>query len=137
MEQRELDFRAWCIPESKYYHYVEIYAYKDGSCGWSAGENNNHPVGRSDQFIIEQWTNNKDCKGKRIYDGDLITIGKSKTVYQVKWKNDGWLGVSKEGDDWGAYTTRVYPNSEYDKKNNYITVIGNIHESSEGAKTNL
>ena len=63
---REIKFRAWNQTTKKFNYYVEIYCYKDGSVGFSAGEENNFPIGNSENFILNQYTGLRDKNGKEI-----------------------------------------------------------------------
>lgn len=80
---------------------------------------------------VREYTGLKDKNGKEIYEGDILVFGKYKTRYKVIWNNDGWLAISNEGDEYGAYTRKVYHNNLYAEKNYYIEVIGNIYENPE------
>lgn len=80
---------------------------------------------------VGQYTGLKDKNGKEIYEGDILIFGKNDTKYKVVWYNDGWLAISKEGDEYGAYTRNIYHNNLYAEKNYYIEIIGNVHENIE------
>ena len=77
---------------------------------------------------VGQYTNNKDKDDNKIFEHDLITFGKSKTKYMVKWYEDKWLCISDEGDEYGPFTRGLKLSSLYDKENYKITIIGNNHD---------
>tara|TARA_B110000908_G_C10137513_1_gene395176 strand:- start:662 stop:1000 length:339 start_codon:yes stop_codon:yes gene_type:complete len=110
--QREIKFRAWNIKTKEYNNYVEIYCYLDGSIGFSAGVNNNNPVGNSENFIIEQFTGLKDKNGVDIYEGDKLNNG-----WKISFK-DGMFGFFDNNHHMGI-------NSHM---SGFAEVIGNIHE---------
>ncbi len=75
---------------------------------------------------MEQYINSggkpSEWKGRKIFEGDMI-LGEHKTVYKVCWSesNLGYMGISSDGDDWGAYTLRL------DNSTKQKIVIGTIH----------
>lgn len=118
-----LRFRAWCIPTKQYLHYVEIYSYKDGSVGWSAGENNHKPIGNSDNFIIEQYSGEEDIHSKPLFVGDKVRC----VVDGITQDQDDTI-VFKNGCFW---LDRRYTSIHdwLDLTGGYLEIIGNIHES--------
>lgn len=100
MEQKEdmnrFKFRAWNKRTQSMNYYVEIYCYTDGSVGCSAGENNNFPIGRTENFILMQFTGLTDIEGKECFDNDII-INKSRNggaPHIIKWSKRyaAWVG---------------------------------------------
>ena len=43
----------------------------------------------------------------KLFENDIFTFGNSKTKYKVVFEDYEWVGVSNEGDDWGAYKCRL------------------------------
>jgi len=77
-----------------------------------------------ERYIIEFWTGEKDSKGVYVYDGDIFTRGESETKYWLRHTTVGWMGYSDEGDKYGSFSSGLN-HPQYNKKENYVTVIGN------------
>lgn len=122
---REIKFRAWDKATNEINNYVEIYCYKDGSTGFSASNENNNPIGNTENFIIMQYTGLKDKNGKEIYEGDFINCfnGTNYLTLIIEW-NDSWL----------CFGANFYGELLYLNQLDEIEVIGNIYENTELCK---
>ncbi len=58
----------------------------------------------------------------KLFENDVFTFGDSKTKYKVVFEDYEWVGVSNEGDDWGAYKCRLSQIREE------IHIIGNLND---------
>lgn len=137
---REIKFRAWCIPNNEFNNYVEVYSYVDGSVGYSAGLRNNQAVGNSENFIIEQFTGIKDKKGKDIYEGDIVQwkTRRFKSVYTgLKEDRDKLQTITwKSAVEWDMNCFCITESFDSTQNNNSplvddetLEIIGNIHEN--------
>jgi uncharacterized phage protein (TIGR01671 family) len=112
---REIKFRAWNKSTKEMNAYVEIYCYKDGSVGYSAGKENNNAVGSTENFVLMQFIGLRDKDKKEIYEGDII---------------DFWNPGSKEHEfsaiEWDGYSFGI------DQRDARLSkVIGNVYENPE------
>lgn len=132
---REIKFRAWNKATEAMNNYVEIYSYKDGSTGCSAGLQNNNPIGNTENFILMQYTGLKDKNGKEIYEGDIVVLKTEdydKINGVVSYDRGCFMCLDSNGDfiefwDDGSYTS--YHLGFLDESD--IEVIGNVYENKE------
>ena len=100
---REIKFRAWDNNQKRFY-YLDL----NNGCDFTPEELKQ----------VQQFTGLKDCKGKEIYEGDIIRNDANKK-HQVEW-NKYWGGyepfLSGAMSDW---STEI------------IEAIGNIYENPE------
>lgn len=79
-------------------------------CGWVV-----------DPSTIGQYTGLKDKNGKKIFEGDIFTLGSERILYIVEW-----IDIGLKGRQNGNSST---VGLSYWKNN--IEVIGNIHDNPE------
>jgi len=92
-------------------------------------------------FITMQYTGLKDCKGKEIYEGDILsyknfTTPKHKGVWHVEWNAYFWDVIrhfapryeGDKGEGWFEGQDFFWKNHEY------MEIIGNIYENPELVK---
>lgn len=120
---REIKFRAWDTKEKKmYYDAQNTYDFmiNNGGCF----EENFKDVLEYDNYVVMQYTNNKDITGKEIYEGDIVetTRALNHIVGVVVMIKDCWY--IQDGKD--SYY-RLIP--RFGKAEN--KVIGNIYENKE------
>lgn len=120
---REIKFRAWDTKEKKmYYDAQNTYDFmiNNGGCF----EENFKDVLEYDNYVVMQYTNNKDITGKEIYEGDIVetTRALNHIVGVVVMIKGCWY--IQDGKD--SYY-RLIP--RFGKAEN--KVIGNIYENKE------
>jgi uncharacterized phage protein (TIGR01671 family) len=116
---REIKFRSWC--ESGRYWNVTwqdlARASDEGKIIWEMFLN--------PDWIIEQYTGQKDKNGREIYEGDIIKRITKIEIWQftgkVFFQTDGGIGWSVKARD-GRHG--LNSNDDYE-------VIGNIHENGD------
>ena len=62
---------------------------------------------------------------KKLFEGDIFTIGDSKTTYLCVFENYEWIGISTDCDKYGQYNIRLASIKDQ------FYVIGNIHDNPE------
>lgn len=80
------------------------------------------PFVRAIPETVGQFTGFVDKNGKKIFEGDIITIGSSKAGVGVRFGNRGWECYTDEfGPYWGHYLAKEMT----------YEIIGNIHDNPE------
>ena len=129
---REMKFRGWSLSDKKMYEPVwfdnlEVTWFDKANNEWTV-LGDRWPNTMLHQVIVEQFTGLKDSKGVDIYEGDIVDniviwgdeFGSSPVIFK-----DGCFGLDVLGSGHRRYEPCLY---EADSR--YITVIGNIHETT-------
>jgi hypothetical protein len=104
---RDFIYRIWDIKQQKYVMIASLYGC-EGMAHLTQCFNRN-------ESIIEEYTGIHDCKGNRIFEGDIIKqkIGRRDEYYPVTWESGlGWY-------------INEFPLCMFDDG---MTVVGNIHQ---------
>ena len=120
---REVKFRAWDKKEKKMYHDAQNtydFMINNGGCF----EESFKDVLEYDNYVVMQYTNNKDINGKEIYEGDIVetTRALNHIIGVVTMIKGCWY--IQDGED--SYY-RLIP--RFGKAEN--KVIGNIYVNKE------
>ena len=120
---REIKFRAWDKKEKKMYHDAQNtydFMINNGGCF----EESFKDVLYYDNYVVMQYTNNKDITGKEIYEGDIVetTRALNHIIGVVTMIKGCWY--IQDGED--SYY-RLIP--RFGKAEN--KVIGNIYVNKE------
>jgi len=106
---REIKFRAWEENGENMIHPDEV------------GDHTLNSLTEELPYILMQYTGLRDCNGKRIYEGDIIS-GSWETVFQVFYCENHLQFRAKSKN-----TEREIDYYGIDK----LEVIGNIHENKD------
>jgi hypothetical protein len=104
---REFIYRIWDIKQQKYVMIASLYGC-EGMAHLTQCFNRN-------ESVIEEYTGIHDCKGNRIFEGDIIKqkIGRRYEYYPVTWESGlGWY-------------INEFPLCMFDDG---LTVVGNVHQ---------
>lgn len=106
---REIKFRAW--------NKVKKNMYTDAinNCQDSFDLILKHPQ----VYEVMQYTGLKDRDGVKIYEGDIYTMGDRNILYQVVYRDTGFIGKQLRSSSYAGL-------SHWHKK---IEIIGNIYEN--------
>lgn len=130
---REIKFRAWDKKEKKMYYDVQNtydFMINNGGCF----EESFKDVLEYDNYVVMQYTNNKDINGKEIYEGDIIRLeGVDDREIGSTWEHIGKI-VYKRGAFFVCYFDYYADGDEElicDAQVEFGTVIGNVYENKE------
>jgi len=118
---REIHFRAWDVFNGIYYHSKESNLYRFFKCVEEA-------ISGGNTVVVEQYTGLKDCKGKDIYEGDILDW----KHFYVYGDTDGIKKVDVVVFRAGAFVCKRYGKLARDfGYQQPCEIIGNIHENPE------
>ncbi|MFC1624798.1 YopX family protein [Patescibacteria group bacterium] len=124
--KREFDFRAWHKKNKHMYHNVAIGVNNKVGYRMSPGSKSGRYVYEgSNKVIINAYTGGLDKRDKKIYVGDIVEVGKSKTLGVVKWNKEKLsyeLEIPKE---------KMVRALSDPKKRKGMKIVGNIYENAE------
>jgi uncharacterized phage protein (TIGR01671 family) len=81
-----------------------------------------------DNTTLMQFTGLKDCKGREIYEGDIVKV---MNPYSNCWSTNGAEVIFSTEYVGGWVISAVGQNLNLGTRERYIEVIGNIHENPE------
>lgn len=126
MKPQDFDFRIW---DNSTDRFIEL----------SISDNIRAIPRKNDDLILELWSGFYDCKGAKIYEGDivkydsrtnpLVAVFERSTFYIVDTSIEKHLQV-----DCGTRLQGIYENRSNGYTNNNLEclqVLGNIHENAE------
>lgn len=127
MKLQDFDYRLW-NKEAKTYLKQKV-EFEKGKVSFIP-END-------DSIEIELWCGLKDCKGNKIFEGDIIENIELGTKYRVDFyqgkflllplKYEGKTSLQREM----AIRVCVLMSEAMDKNSVFLKIIGNIHENAE------
>ena len=131
---REIKFRAWDVSEHEYKCIPNLLMNISGKLYWHFGLEL-HVVDPT-TFVIEQYTGLTDKTGKKIYEGDILTIKNTMMSSNdpfpgrrvVKW-NEEKPEFSAAFIDGNCQTSGLM--FVQNNTTQYYEIIGNIHENKE------
>ena len=128
---REIKFRAWDKKDTRMIvHEQDFIPLKVTNIGVlrldATSEEEKWTIVSGDRFELMQYTGLKDCRGKEIYEGDIVSTKYSDTNHVVKY-----FGYNFYADGFynSAFDCPGDLFSECDDED--IEVIGNIYENPE------
>lgn len=113
---REIKFRAWDKVNNNYYYNVQDI--HDNIVADSFGN-----ILENEEFVVEQYTGNKDVNGVEIYEGDIVVPYESQELSERQTIIFDRFGFSQHSE--------IVGNTLLGMLNYELIVIGNIHEQSE------
>lgn len=122
---RDIKFRAWNKEQNIMYHNAQnTYDFGCGSGYGGCPEDHFGAVIQNKDYILMQYTGEKDINGIEIYEGDIVetTRGLNHIIGAVIYRKASWYIQSKEG-----YNVRLI--SIFSTAENKI--IGNVYENKE------
>tara|TARA_R110002110_G_scaffold415850_1_gene657974 strand:- start:16641 stop:17018 length:378 start_codon:yes stop_codon:yes gene_type:complete len=121
---RELEFRAWDKVRNRMLTSAKFVEFKVINGVLSAV--NYDRSGKEQVLEVVQYTGLKDASGVKIFEGDIIQIGKTSShILRVEFINayvGGWVLTHEDSSKWLSLGAR----EDYE-----LTVIGNIYETPE------
>ena len=123
--QREILFKAKSIEPSTFGMWFEGSLMVCGACRYILPENPLTPIGllkhRINPKTAGQFTGMTDKNGKRIFEGDVYSMGEKNILYVVIFDKSQFIGKQVRN--------RSLAGLEYWKSD--IEIIGNIHDNPE------
>lgn len=135
---REIKFRAWNKEDKKMYKVVRIeksiYGYCEVDnlliCGLEADEHlKETDVRVSYDYELMQYTGLKDCKGKEVYEGDIVKYkaGTDEGIGYIKFEFSCFMIYWTNNKTFNDSFSSMF----YTQCSSEIEVIGNIYEHPE------
>lgn len=127
MNNDRFKFRIWDKKTKQYLNHVDLCISSNGAlCDfWGEWEIANDD--ETTNLVIEQCTGLKDANGKLVYEGDILlsTDGSNYSVeYDVHYARFLRRGVFHNGQTF-------FSDLDSTKAENFLRVVGNIHENPE------
>ncbi len=119
---REHIFRAW-NPETEHL-YDNVAVGVKGKIGYRLGANN-YQYEADSKVEINQYTGETDSRNKKIFEEDILKIGKSKDLWVVKWDNNNYKYIIQNTAD----EKDVKDFADWGKKT--VQIVGNIYEDED------
>ena len=124
---REIKFRAWNKTNGIMEYEFKPVLHSDYNILYLSEFFKKYPTY---DIILMQYTGLKDCNGKEIYEGDILTNGG--VIYTLEWDNERamyclyfWDGLIW---DWEEQIADFY---NYKNKKCDLEIIGNVYENPE------
>lgn len=145
MEQHEIKFRAWDKQKNEMiYDGIEFHSRQLHEPGPEEGEEESF-IGFGSlcfrRFIMMQWTGMKDCRGKEIYEGDILRSIDDPQFDVIVRFGDSFSEIHEDHINtfvgfYGGFINQEHNNCEINPSVEDISkVIGNIHENPELIKS--
>ncbi len=119
---REYIFRAW-NPETEHM-YDNVAIGVKGKIGYRLGSNN-YEYEADSKVEINQYTGETDTRDKKIFEADILKLGKSKDLWVVKWDNDEHKYIIQNAAD----ENDILDFGDWGRKK--VQIVGNIYEDED------